>query len=120
MAGNSVINDSDLSEIGSGIGPNDLEKIALRYLSIPHPTIETLKAGAGQDIEKFKFNTLKLWRNQNPGQNARRKLYDLLEKARTEEGLINIFCYNFLSQNTNSNKSGMDQSNSHFKLFFYI
>ncbi len=100
MAADSKINDSDLSKIGSGIGPNDLEKIALRYMNIPQPTIDTLKASAGRDMEKFKFNILKQWRNQNPGANARQRLFDLLEESRTQEGLINIFCYRFLAENT--------------------
>ena len=40
------IDDSELSEIGSGVGPNELQKIAVRYLKIPQPAIDTYKASA--------------------------------------------------------------------------
>ncbi len=40
------INDSELSEIGSGVGPNELQKIAVRYFKVPQPAIDTYKASA--------------------------------------------------------------------------
>ncbi len=43
------IEDSELSVIGSGIGPNDLQKIAVRYLKVPQPAIDTYKASARYD-----------------------------------------------------------------------
>ncbi len=94
----SEVSDSDLSNIGSGVGPNDLQKIAVRYLNVPQPSIDTYKASARDDIELFKFKILQHWRNQNTVGETRRKLFDLLEQARTKEGLINIQCYKFLTQ----------------------
>ncbi len=41
-----VIDDSELSKIGSGVGPNELQKIAVRYLKIPQPAIDTYRASA--------------------------------------------------------------------------
>ncbi len=98
--------DSDLSEIGSGIGPNDLQKIAVRYLHVPQPAIDTYKASSREDIEGFKFKLLEHWRNQNPGPDAKKKLFDLLEQARKEEGLINILCYRFLVQDLGFGDNG--------------
>ncbi len=40
------IDDSELSAIGSGVGPNELQKIAVRYLKVPQPAIDTYKASA--------------------------------------------------------------------------
>ncbi len=40
------IDDSDLSAIVSSVGPNDLQKIAVRYLKVPQPAIDTYKASA--------------------------------------------------------------------------
>ncbi len=40
------IDDSELSVIGSGIGPNELQKIAVRHLKVPQPAIDTYKASA--------------------------------------------------------------------------
>ena len=103
----SQIHDSDLSEIGSGIGPNDLQKIAVRYLDVPQPVIDTYKASAREDIELFKFKLLQHWRNQNPGQDARKRLFEILEQARKEEGLINVWCYRFLAQDLGPDERGM-------------
>ncbi len=91
------ISDSDLSKIGSGAGPNDLQKIAVRYLEVPQPATDTYKASTREDMEGFKFKLLEHWRNQNPDPDARQKLFDLLEKAR-KEGLINKQYYEFLLQ----------------------
>ena len=93
-----IIRDSELSEIGSGVGPNDLQKIAVRYLNVPQPAIDTYKASAREDMEGFKFKLLEHWRNQNPGPGSRKKLFDCLEQAREKEGLINILCYRFLME----------------------
>ena len=50
ISGNSgCIEDSELSAIGSGVGPNDLQKIAVRYLKVPQPAIDTYKASARYD-----------------------------------------------------------------------
>ena len=98
MAAVFPVHDSDLSKIGSGVGPNDLQKIAVRYLKVPQPAIDTYKASARENIELFKFKLLEHWRNQNPGSDARKKLFELLEQARKEEGLINMLCYRFLVQ----------------------
>ncbi len=106
MAAASSICDSDLSEIGSGVGPNDLQKIAVRYLNVPQAVIDTYKASAREDMEGFKFKLLENWRNQNPGPDARKKLFDLLEEARKDEGLINILCYRFLQQDLGPDDSG--------------
>ena len=78
--------DSELSAIGSGVGPNELQKIAVRYLHVPQPVIDTHKASAREDMEGFKFKLLEHWRNQNPGPSARKKLFDCLEQARENEG----------------------------------
>ena len=43
------IGDSNLSEIVSGVGPNELQKIAVRYLKVPQPAIDTYKASARYD-----------------------------------------------------------------------
>ncbi len=43
------IDDSELSVIGSGVGPNELQKIAVRYLKVPQPAIDTYKASARYD-----------------------------------------------------------------------
>ncbi len=43
------IDDSELSKIGSGVGPNELQKIAVRYLKVPQPAIDTYKASARYD-----------------------------------------------------------------------
>ncbi len=40
------IDDNELSKIGSGVGPNELQKIAVRYLKVPQPAIDTYKASA--------------------------------------------------------------------------
>ena len=99
-----MIADSELSEIGSGVEPNDLQKIAVRYLNIPQPEIDACKASAREDMEGFKFKLLEHWRKRNPGPDARRKLFECLEQARKEEGLINLFCYRFLVSNTHPSK----------------
>ena len=43
------IDDSELSKIGSGVGPNELQKIAVRYLKVPQPAIDTYKASPRYD-----------------------------------------------------------------------
>ena len=103
MATPPSINDGDLSEIGSGVGPNDLQKIAVRYLEVPQPAIDTYKASAREDIELFKFKLLQHWRNQNPGPDARKRLFHILDEARKKEGLINILSYRFLVQDLGPN-----------------
>ena len=57
-------------------------------------------------MECFKFKILEHWRNQNPGPDARKKLFDLLENARENEGLINIECYRFLTQSIRPDNEG--------------
>ena len=96
------LSDNELSAIGSGVGPNELQKIAVRYLHVPQPAIDTYKASAREDMEVFKFKLLEHWRNQNPGPKAQKKLFDCLEQAREKEGLINISCYKFLMENDTS------------------
>ena len=38
------VDDNELSEIGYGVGPIELQKIAVRYLKVPQPAIDTYKA----------------------------------------------------------------------------
>ena len=94
----SSIQDSDLSKIVSGVGPNNLHTIARQYLNILEHDIETYEAITGNDKKRLKFKILEHWRNQNPGPDARDKLFDLLEKARKETGLIDIQYYGFLKE----------------------
>ncbi len=90
------INDYELNRIGSGVGPNSLMDIARSYLNVPEHDIETYEASVRGDIKRLKFKILEHWRNQNPGPDARGKLFDLLDKARKAHGGIDIQSYKFL------------------------
>ncbi len=90
------INDDELNKIGSGVGPNSLMDIARSYLNVPEHDIETYEASVRNDIKRLKFKILEHWRNQNPGPDAREKLFDLLDKARKAHGGIDIQSYRFL------------------------
>ncbi len=95
------IDSTDISKIASGVGPNDLQAIARQYLNIPECDIETYEASMRGDVKRLKFKILAHWRNQNPGPDARKKLFDKLELARKEHGLIDISCYKFLVEDPN-------------------
>ncbi len=90
------INDDELNQIGSGVGPNSLMDIARSYLNVPEHDIETYEASVPGNIQRLKFKILEHWRNQNPGPDASEKLYDLLDKARKAHGGIDIQSYKFL------------------------
>ena len=100
------ISDGELNKIGSGIGPSNLMDIARQYLNIPEHDIETYEASVRGDIKRLKFKILEQWRNQNPGPDARKKLFDLLDQARKEHGGIDIQSYKFLVQPLGPNMNG--------------
>ncbi len=108
------LNDSDLNRIGSGVGPNDLMDIARSYLNVPEHVIETYEASVRSSIGRLKFKILEHWRNQNPGPDARKRLFDLLEQARKDKGLISIDSYKFLVESLVPDNTGK----SFYSLFF--
>ncbi len=103
---NEDIDDSDLNRIGSGVGPNNLMDIARSYLNVPEHDIETYEASVRGDMKTLKFKILEHWRNQNPGPDARKKLFDLLEQARKVTGSISRECYRFLLEFPKKSNSG--------------
>ncbi len=123
MATLPLIDDSDLTKIGSGVGPNELQTIARQYLNVPEHDIETYEASVRGDIKRLKFKILEHWRNQNPGPDARKKLFDLLEQARKDTGLIDIKCYRLLvepSATLHCGKQSTERNTLHYfvlKLF---
>ena len=100
------INDEELNKIGSGVSSNNLMDIARQYLNIPEHDIVTYETSVRGDIKRLKFKILEQWRNQNPGPDARRKLFNLLDEARKENGLIDLKSYKFLQQVLEPNISG--------------
>ncbi len=111
--GSECIEDSDLNKIGSGVGPNQLQDIARSYLNVPEHDIETYEASARGDIQTFKFKILEHWRNKNHGPDARKKLFDLLEQARKDAGLIDRKCYWFLVEDPEHVNTGEQSTKQH-------
>ncbi len=103
---NECIDDRDLNRIGSGVGAYNLMDIARSYLNVPEHDIETYEASVRGDMKTLKFKILEHWRNQNPGPDARNKLFDLLEQARKATGSINREYYRFLLESPGKSSSG--------------
>ncbi len=101
-----VIDDNELNRIGSGIGPQNLMDIARSYLNVPEHDIEAYEASVGGDMKRLKFKILEDWRNKNPGPEARKRLFDLLEKARKDTGVVSREGYRFLLDSPGRSISG--------------
>ncbi len=100
------LDDCDLNRIGSGIGSNNLMDIARSYLNVPEHDIETYEEITIKDKRRLKFKILEHWRNKNPGPDARKKLFDLLDQSRKATGLISIDCYRFLLESPRQRSYG--------------
>ncbi len=60
------------------VSPEDLQKIAIKYMGIKHPEIETLAASERENITMLKFRIVELWRNRNPLPDVNWRLYNIL------------------------------------------
>ena len=64
-----------------------VETLAIRYLGVKHPQIQTIAAGEREDIATRKFKVLQIWLNKYTGPDAKEELYNALVKA-SKDGLV--------------------------------
>ena len=64
-----------------------VETLAIRYLGVKHPQIQTIAAGEREDITTRKFKVLQIWLNKYTGPDPKEELYNALVKA-SKDGLV--------------------------------
>ncbi len=69
-----------------------VETLAIRYLGVQHPQIQTIAAGEREDIATRKFKVLQIWLNKYTGPDAKEELYNALIKA-SNDGLVSDEAY---------------------------
>ncbi len=76
--GAKILPDSVIMKAINHVSPEDLQKIAIQYMGIKHPEIQTLAASERENINMFKFRIVELWRNRNPLPDINWRLYNIL------------------------------------------
>ena len=66
-----------------------VETLAIRYLGVKHPQIQTIAAGQREDIATRKFKVVQLWLTKYTGPDAKEELYHALIKA-SKDGLVHV------------------------------
>ncbi len=79
-----ILPDSVIMDVIDHVSPEDLQTIAIQYMGIKHPEIQTLAASARENKTKLKFRIVECWRNRNPDPDVNWKLYRIL----TESGRV--------------------------------
>ncbi len=74
-----------------------VETLAIRYLGVKHPQIQTIAAAERDDITTRKIKVLQIWLRQYTGPDAREELYNTLVKA-SKEGLVSREAHHCLVQ----------------------
>ncbi len=81
-----------------------VETLAIRYLGVKHPQIQTIAAAERDDITTRKIKVLQIWLMQYTGPDAREELYNTLVKA-AREGLVCEEAYQCFTQEKNPTPS---------------
>ena len=79
-----ILPDSVIMNVIDNVSPEDLKTIAMEYMGIKHPEIQTLAESERENINMFKFRIVERWRNRNPDTDVNWKLYRIL----TESGRV--------------------------------
>ncbi len=66
-----------------------VETLAIRYLGVEHPQIQTIAAGQREDIATRKFKVLQIWLSRYKGPDPKEDLYYTLIKA-SKDGLVHV------------------------------
>ncbi len=70
-----ILPDSVIMGVIDHVSPEDLQTIAIEYMGIKHPEIQTLAESEREDINMFKFRIVERWRNRNPDHDVNWNLY---------------------------------------------
>ncbi len=73
-----ILPDSVIINVVEHISPEDLETIAIQYMGIKHPEIQTLQESERENINMLKFRIVEIWRNRNPVSDVNWRLYRIL------------------------------------------
>ncbi len=76
-----ILPDSVIVDVVEHISPEDLGTIAIQYMGIKHPEIQTLAAAERENTNRLKFRIVELWRNMNPVPDVNWRLYGILTRS---------------------------------------
>ncbi len=83
------LSDDILMKYATNIPPQDMYRIAVKYLKVKMTQIEFWQAQWREDVVRINFEILDNWRNRNDGPHAKDNLEQILQKAK---------CYNTAQQ----------------------
>ena len=96
----SELSESLLQTSVSHMSVDDVETLAIRYLGVTHPQIQTIAAGEREDITTRKFKVLQIWLNTYTGPDPKEELYNALVTA-SKDGLVPDEAYLCLKEGHN-------------------
>ncbi len=108
-----AISQEEKVRLAHKITPNNMSTIALQYMGISIETLEEFEKSHPGDSLRVKIACFDYWCNINGSHDLRKMLYDVLKKAQSEGGLLDLKTFEFLlEESRESGDNGCSSMNS--------